>query len=59
VNAITTKNIDCPALGFGIPAGTKFNIVSVLSVYSICTGLGITQIWNDEFRMLDSNLTQA
>ena len=51
MKAITIKNIDCPALGFGIPAGVEFEIESIGADYSSCRGLGISLIWNDEYNM--------
>ena len=56
MKARTTKNIDCPALGFGIPKGVRFEITHVGREYSQAKGLGITSIWNDEW-VLDEPLT--
>lgn len=50
--AITIKNIDCPALGFGIPAGVEFDIEFIGDSYATCRRLGITLIWHDEYKLL-------
>ena len=52
MKAITIKNIDCPALGFGIPAGVEFEIENIGDVYASCRKLGISLIWNCEYKLL-------
>lgn len=56
MRAKTTINITCSALGFSIPAGVEFTILSIGDVYSICEGLGITLIWNYEFELIEGGI---
>ena len=35
-----------------IPAGTVFEVIHRGPVYSSCRGLGITEIWNDEYELI-------
>ena len=49
MKAKLTKNITCPALGFTILKGAIF---TVRKIYSTCTGLRVTHVWNDEYELI-------
>jgi len=51
MKAITTKKIG-GAMCMTIPAGTEFEITHIGEHYSSCKRLGITSIWNDEYKLL-------
>lgn len=55
IHAKTTAIIHCPALGFSIPKGTSLEVKHVGPRYSSCKGLGITDIFNDEYEVVQKS----
>ena len=55
LKAITTKEIKGSCIKT-IPAGTEFEIITIVEGYdhATCTGLGVTSVWNNEYRILDN-----
>jgi hypothetical protein len=37
-----------------IPIGTEFTIITIVAGrnYATCNGLGVTSVWNDEYKLL-------
>lgn len=48
--AITIKEITGSSIET-IPIGTEFEVTYIHKRWSCCYGLGITQIWNDEYKL--------
>lgn len=54
LKGITVKEISGRCIDT-IPVGTEFKVYNIHSDWSVCEGLGITQIWNDEYVLEETN----
>lgn len=50
--AVTIKEITGSAIET-IPAGTEFTVTYIHEGWSCSYGLGVTQVWNDEYKLIE------
>lgn len=54
MKAITIKEISGNCIEI-IPVGTEFEIIKIGKMWSSCRSLGVTLIWNDEYKLYEND----